>query len=52
MLFKNKKKNKSNENSTKNWLPIKEIKNGIICLKSGEYLKILEISPINFTHML
>ena len=34
--------------STKDWLPFKSIINGIISLKNGEYLKILEVIPINF----
>jgi len=34
--------------STKDWLPIKTIMNGIILLKNGDYLKILEVLPINF----
>lgn len=34
--------------STKDWLPVKDITNGIISLKNGDYLKILEVLPINF----
>jgi hypothetical protein len=37
-----------NKVSSKNWLPIRDICNGIIALKNGEYLKILEVLPINF----
>lgn len=34
--------------SVKDWLPIKDIMDGIIHLKNGEYIKILEVIPINF----
>lgn len=34
--------------STKDWLPVKDVTNGIIVLKNGTFLKILEILPINF----
>jgi len=34
--------------SIKSWFPIKNINSGIIENKKGEYLKILEILPINF----
>ena len=34
--------------SIKSWFPIKEIKDGIIETKNEEYLKILEVLPINF----
>ncbi len=34
--------------SIKSWFPIKNISNGIIENKNGEFLKILEILPINF----
>ena len=34
--------------STKEWLPVKSINNGIVTLKNGECLKILEVLPINF----
>ena len=34
--------------SIKSWFPIKEIKDGIIETKEKEYIKILEILPINF----
>lgn len=34
--------------SIKNWFPIKNISDGIIENKNGEFLKILEILPINF----
>lgn len=36
-------------NSVQNWLPFEEIlENGIIKLKNNSYIKILEITPINF----
>ena len=34
--------------SIKSWFPIKEIKDGVIETKDKEYLKILEVLPINF----
>lgn len=34
--------------SIKSWFPIKDIRDGIIENKNGEFLKILEILPINF----
>lgn len=33
---------------TKDWLPLTEIRNGIIRLKDGRFIKLLEITPINF----
>ncbi len=36
------------ENSTQKWLPIETIANGIVVLKDGRYIKILEILPVNF----
>ncbi len=36
------------ESSTQRWLPIETIVNGIVFLKDGRYIKILEISPVNF----
>lgn len=52
-MFKNPSKTKSqlpdkNAVSTKDWLPIKEVTNGTILLTNGEFLKILEVLPINF----
>lgn len=34
--------------TVQNWQPIKDIKNGIIILKNGEYVKIVEVVPVNF----
>lgn len=34
--------------TVQNWLPIKDIKDGIVILKNGTYLKIIEVVPINF----
>lgn len=34
--------------SIKSWFPIKDIREGVIENKNGEFLKILEIIPINF----
>lgn len=36
------------ENSTQKWLPIKDIKNGVVILKDGRYVKVLEVLPVNF----
>lgn len=35
-------------NSTQRWLPIEDIHNGIILLKDGRYIKVVEILPVNF----
>ena len=50
MNFFSKTKNQGEyyENSTQAWLPIKTVHNGIIALKQGRYVKILEITPVNF----
>ena len=46
------KKKASEEDKMKatvqNWLPIKDIKDGVVILKNGEYIKIIEVVPINF----
>lgn len=42
------KKKVTVQQSTKAWLPIENISNGIVKLKSGELIKILEVQPINF----
>ena len=36
------------ENSTQKWLPIENIRNGIVILKDGRYIKVIEILPVNF----
>ena len=36
------------ENSTQKWLPVETIKNGIVVLKDGRYIKIIEVLPVNF----
>lgn len=36
------------EDSTQKWLPIETVVNGIVVLKDGRYIKILEILPVNF----
>lgn len=36
------------ENSTQKWLPIDNIRNGVIILKDGRYIKVVEILPVNF----
>lgn len=34
--------------NAKNWMPIKNIRNGIIELKNGNFIKLVEVTPINF----
>lgn len=34
--------------TAKNWMPIQNVVNGIVVLKNGTYVKILEVIPINF----
>ena len=34
--------------TAKNWLPIKNIVNGIVILKNGTYVKMVEVTPVNF----
>ena len=34
--------------STENWLPVADIRDGVIMLKDGRYIKIVEILPVNF----
>ena len=36
------------ENSTQKWLPIENIQNGIVLLKDGRYIKVIEVLPVNF----
>ena len=36
------------ENSTQKWLPVENIRNGIIILKDGRYIKVVEVLPVNF----
>lgn len=36
------------EDSTQKWLPIKNIKNGVVLLKDGRYVKVMEVLPVNF----
>ena len=35
-------------NSTQKWLPIETVMGGLILLKDGRYIKLLEILPVNF----
>lgn len=44
---KSSKKNPDRQN-TLDWLPFNNIRNGIVEMKEGRYIKILEIAPINF----
>ncbi len=34
--------------TVQNWQPIKDIKDGVVILKNGDYVKIVEVIPINF----
>ena len=34
--------------STQKWIPVSDIRNGIIMTKDGRYVKILEVMPVNF----
>lgn len=36
------------ENSTQKWLPVESVSNGIVILKDGRYIKIVEVLPVNF----
>ena len=50
-LFGNKLKKKDGnyyEDSTQEWLPIETIRDGIIVLKDGRYIKVVEVLPVNF----
>ena len=37
-----------NKKSTEKWLPVQDIRNGIILTKDGRYLRIMELLPVNF----
>lgn len=41
-------KSRKKENSTEDLIPVKDIRNGIVHLTDGRYIKILEVEPINF----
>jgi len=43
-----KKAKKEQNNTTKNWMPIQNIVDGVIILKNGMYVKIIEVIPVNF----
>lgn len=43
-----KRDTKTYDGSTQDWLPISDIKNGIILLKDGRCIKIAEVLPVNF----
>lgn len=50
-LFVGKGKEKTGnyyDNSTQKWLPIENIRDGIIILKDGRYIKVVEVLPVNF----
>ena len=36
------------ENSTQKWLPISEFRDGIVVMKDGRYVKVIEVLPVNF----
>lgn len=48
LFSKDKKTGEYYVNSTQEWLPINTIKNGLILLKDGRYIKIIEVLPVNF----
>lgn len=37
--------------SLQSWLPIQDIREGIILTRMGEFIKLLEILPINFRYL-
>ena len=41
-------KEQKREHSTEELIPVKDIRNGIVELTDGRYIKILEVEPINF----
>ena len=41
-------KSKKKEGYTEDLIPVKDIRNGIVHLSDGRYIKILEVEPINF----
>lgn len=34
--------------TAKDWLPVKDVRDGIVHLKNGNYVKIIEVIPVNF----
>ena len=48
MLNKKNVKENTYENSTQRWLPIENIRNGIIYMKDKRCIKIVEVMPVNF----
>jgi hypothetical protein len=36
------------QGSTQEWLPVADIRDGIVLTKDGRYVKILEVLPVNF----
>lgn len=50
-MFGNKKQagtGKYYEGSTQQWLPIETIRDGLVLLKDGRYIKVVEVLPVNF----
>ena len=47
-LNRKEKGGKNYDNSTQAWLPIETITNGIVVLKDGRFIKVLEVLPVNF----
>lgn len=43
-----KRDTKAYDGSTQDWLPVRDIKNRIVILKDGRYIKICEVLPVNF----
>ena len=47
-MIKDKEKQKIKYGYTQDFIPVKNIRNGMIETTDGRFLKILEIEPINF----
>lgn len=48
-LFRKKQdSNDQNKLSVQNWLPVSDVKDGVVILKNGKYIKLIEVIPINF----
>lgn len=48
IFAKKSEENEYYENSTQKWLPVKDFKNGIVLMKDGRYVKVIEVLPVNF----
>ena len=47
-IFKKSEEINYYENSTQKWLPISEFRDGIVVMKDGRYVKVIEVLPVNF----